>query len=491
MPRVTDYPLNWDELGELLKEFRDRKGLSRPQMAEILQQNLSDDPKPWLPLKKALIKYRGRFIRLIEENASNLKDSLKWKDDDATTLARLYGVTPLMLDWLRSENTDAGCLVITENDWVKLRQRNPKYYGSGTKYSVPVLKYPMGVTDVAFGLLELTSAKSGSAAHSHPGEEILICRKGLVQVQFPHSGIWVDLRPGDLVHFWSEMNHKAISIAPKSTLFVVRYYQVVRPGTRSVIRTSFDGNGTAPSKVLNQLTRVAIRDEILEAEDERVADPIGLGRLLERIAMDSFRGPKRKKPTIAFKKLVQSLRDAKVSIQIMSAQSAKTVRQRLLKSKTHFIRLHHGELTIKKSDLGKLAKVYGVEPMIFYDYLHFSEPGVVAVRQKEYRSVHLVKKTGVQYLACGRRLALSDIAILRVCLKSGKCTPENFHAGFEAIVATKGSVTVELHSTERHTNRHRVGSKPGEYAFFNSSRTHAVKNEGRGLAEFFVLRFYQ
>jgi hypothetical protein len=150
-----------------------------------------------------------------------------------------------------------------------------------------------------------------------------------------------------------------------------------------------------------------------------------------------------------------------------------------------------------ESDLLELAHLYGVEALLFYDFLTPVIRDAIVVRQRgdtqlqpgdpgdflgiPADSVNICE--AIYRIPC-RRLADSDIAVAWVQLPPGASTPVNQHPGHEILLPLAGCFEIQFGEMAARLTADR------EFACFQSYRRHQVVNTGNLTAEFLVIRAY-
>ncbi len=157
-------------------------------------------------------------------------------------------------------------------------------------------------------------------------------------------------------------------------------------------------------------------------------------------------------------------------------------------SRSRFVRLHHGEIQVKKEELPALADIYGVTPALFYNFLFPAFRYAIAVHDEKDMSVlptEFVTREEVVYSVPRRRLAHSDTTVAVMRLDPGASTMESRHPGYEILKPLEGQVAVEFGSTKNPE------IKAGAYAIFYSGIDHRVCNRGQTPARVLVLRLME
>ena len=215
------------------------------------------------------------------------------------------------------------------------------------------------------------------------------------------------------------------------------------------------------------------------SQEDQVSDRYGLGRFVKLLCKKDFVG----KNKLTFGKLFNRAKELKCEKEW---------------NRSRLVRLHSGEARVKVRELESLASIYGVHPLLFYNF-HFPAFGyAIAVNTKKDKESDMREipaclydsKHSSCYVPC-RQLAYSDIAIVILTLEGNNDNNsqedflENRHPGYELITPLEGKIVVELSGTKRDP------ISQNEYAYFRSHIRHRVFNAGKSPARVLVIRFLE
>jgi quercetin dioxygenase-like cupin family protein len=285
----------------------------------------------------------------------------------------------------------------------------------------------------------------------------------------------VKLEEGEFAHFDAGQTHSAHNVSDgQATVFLIRFLQH-KMGSRTHLLSQLLVSRPSP-RIVNRLVRemkVSAWTEKTRQEKgppEKVLDTYGLAHFLQLLCSDSFalegRGP--------------TLDD------VVNRCEAK--QRKFTYSRAKFARLHAGEAQVKRDQLPELADIYGVSPVLFYDFLFPAFRYAVVVGEdnmKEIGPAFGMLEDGVTYRVPCRHLAYSDMTIALVELASESRPPENRHPGHELLKVLEGEVTVAFQGAAKGI------VKQGEYAVFKSHIKHQVYNHTGKPARMLSFRFLE
>jgi len=401
------------------------------------------------------------------------RGNLFLSETDWQLLAEAYNIPRLMLDPLRVPVTDSTCLVQQWDRLVRLGEDVPSEYGMAASYFAPEARL-VNTEEAAFVLLRL-QAGGCSQVHAHPGDEMLLVLEGTVEALLETTGLSVQLEKGDYLHFYSEQRHSVKNSSDDPAMvFVIRFYQLSRSGTRSELfqqlqKTRRDKYVTnrAIREMISVVTPTNLREKDVSAGE--VSDRGGLGRLLQLLSTRRGPGPGSQ---ISVRQLQQRARKLGLSY-----------------TASKIDRIHHGLAPIPESDLPELAKVYRTEPMLLYEFLYPALRSAIAVRSRaDYREIppaHVGSYTGVYRVPC-RRLADSDLGVAQLILPKDAATPVNRHPGHEMLVPLRGHAHLRIAGLETD-----ITAGKHLYVHYSSDTEHQVVNTDDETVQLMVIRFYE
>jgi len=471
------------ELAHALRMIRMENSISLEQIAESLHRALRQDFHRERYQRTTIAKlFFSRGVDAIEEGTEGV---IGLTYDDCKLLAQVYGVHSLLLHPLLTSPSEDVCLIEKLDDFLLVGDPDDETFGVHAQYGTPSRKLA-GTENVA--VVDLRIDQGGrSDVHSHPGDELMFVRRGTIDVLLRNTGLRARLNQGDYLHFYAEQEHCAFNATTeRAELFILRFRF---SGRRSELL-----RGLHAKKPKKLLVSQAIRELLLtvapypvatgqegqpsEPNAERqVLDRFGLGRLLQLLGSERF-----------------CAEGARLTLDELARKGA---RFRFTRAKIH--RIRHGLAAVTQADLMNLAEIYGVKPMLFYDYLFPVLRNAIAVRQHgepevsfqdvgEMRALppQYVGESRARYRVPCRRLADTDVAIANLELPPGGTTPENRHPGHEILLPLKGRFIVRFGQTLA-----RVNAEEGTFAHFHSHRRHQVVNMGHETAEALVIRMYE
>jgi uncharacterized RmlC-like cupin family protein len=159
-----------------------------------------------------------------------------------------------------------------------------------------------------------------------------------------------------------------------------------------------------------------------------------------------------------------------------------------------------GRRRIQADEIPKLAKQFGVFPLLLWEFLFPGMTQQVTVRSDPERNdwttmesillrFTLQEAAGVAYEIPRRTLACSDIAISRLRLAKGLHCENNHHPGTELLLPLRGRATVKFGPRGNERPVCQVTAHH-EMAHYLSGRPHIVANDSDEEAEMLVIRLY-
>lgn len=390
-----------------------------------------------------------------------------------------------------------------------------------------------------------------SAPHRHPGDEMILCTKGMVIVVLEDSGTRTRLQKGDYIHFAAEIPHSAInvSIRDDAEILVVRFFQAARIGSRRSCEEDFQYildqlKRPLPFKVhpsaeiglqlSHSVKEVAGRFEDLwtrymriepwlfrqlqspmspvDRQPDEVCDYVGLSRLLQLCIVLDNRNENAVKLLKQF--LGASRKDMKggdlSELRYQLREIAKEIEQesrRSERSSEWIERVLHGERLGKGraatvEDLQIFADFFRIPRVLLDNCLLPAVPRSVAVRANDCdridppRHIPTDRASGAEYKLPCRALADSDIAVTFLDLPKGRSSPLNRHSGCEFTLCLEGAAKVTLWDGNPNLdhNKHipELSSSTcakDEYVHYRSDKYHKVENVANGRTKLLIIRF--
>jgi len=460
--------VNRRELAQLLRAFRKHRNETVELVETRLQQALSGGAATDFAFGSLL------FATGVVEMESAEEGAIELDLGAFEFLAEVYKIPRLMLDPLLSVRAEGNCLVQSRDEFLEVGSaRAPAYYGDGACYAVAGSRL-QGAEEVAVVRLELQRG-GHSDAHAHPGDELLYVREGNVEVRLLDTGLWTRLGPGDYVHFDAEQLHGAWNVGDgRAELFILRFYQLGPEGTRAKFLASLRAQRPSPNLLRRARTELAatvapFTKRGAQRGPQEVVDRFGLARLLALVCSRGFQRTARN----------SSLKDLEKRARWLGYEQY---------HKGFFDRLHHGEKPVEVEELPRLAEVYGVEPMLLFEFVYPAFRNAVAVRQPadwDRLPEEFLGGQGVIYSLPRRRLADSDLAIASVELGAGAETPLNRHPGQEILLPLEGAIEVRFGEARVEAN-----STADAFVHYHSGTEHRVINPAIHPARLLVVRLY-
>lgn len=543
-----------DEIGQFFELHRICRGESRTIVAmrllELIKQKSPSDPadssmKKWSLARRLEIMQVGSvatFLALFETHAHHRRIGTRGQKilrDDVKTLTKAYEVAPEIADsFLIRRNPH---FVIGAIEDFKTAPGG----ADGVDYQLPTRR--LQNSDVSIAIVRLAPGKS-TVSHQHAGDELIYVLEGKMVVEFENTGSQINLGRGDSVQFYAERPHRGVGVdEPGNNVvaLVLRFFQFRCTGHRTAIRLHLLPRSGQPSHfikpnetLLEMETAWLVTFDHIRRNDigTRILDYHGMTRLVTRMCSAEYQGAARRRwvadqttdvaaaGQFPSHRTAISAADLANRAKVLAARTAEGSVERHFFQKcveTFFSNLQTGawgrwqfetmlrnkkeqnNLTLTEAGLDRdfirlLAQILGnredVEPMLFYDFLYPAERGAIVLRQSDWETIpEPFIPEGVTYCIPKRRLALSDIAIIKLgfepITRSPNSTHENRHPGTELCVCLKGEITVELALSEKKKRKFRIPE--GYFIHFNSSLYHSVKNIKCNPAEVLVVRFYE
>jgi quercetin dioxygenase-like cupin family protein len=357
-----------------------------------------------------------------------------------------------------------------------------------------------------------------SDIHWHPGDEFALVLKGRIELTIHTSGVRFLLNEGDYTHFYSEQCHSLSNpFSEPAELFIVRFLEIDAGRRYQAVSSLLENSRHAHLKFgLTAKERIAFAlksdDELRMAYEKKLTDAIGGMRkvmmqvsslvdrslradptelinegwisrgVVDRVGLGIILTHNRLKMGLSVEEMNERLKEWDISALQTTQKYERAVAQ------------------ISAVDLEKLARAYGIEPVLLFHFLFPFVPNIVINRSVEYdayESRHTddwwsvpeswLRSPGVRYLVPPRQLALSDVCISQVLLEDGKNTPLNDHPGHEIAICKSGCVRIQMDGG-RGTE---VTLESGGVAHYSSERPHILLNLGPGAAEVVVLRCWK
>ena len=466
------------DLGPCLKAYRIYCGIEN---ARTIESTLNDNART----------LGIHSIRDLEEGRVGGRFTLA----EVKNLLAAYNMSELMVDHL----------LVSEDSPYIVRQviggfdPHPatKHFESNAKYFIPQrLLRPAPHLDQPFPhafFVRVVLSQTGdkSERHDHPGDELTLCRRGMVRMSWERLGIHAELNPGDYVHFHADQEHVATNIGPgEAELFVIRNYMIAGGGPRRKLyrdAQTFDRallRGRKNASTLRGIYKEGIGrwiNQILRSRDAEpdmtatVQDPVGLARQLERMG---WYGRK------LHRKAKQLFGDAAFPL-----------------ARYEEIMAGFFKNPVTKSDLDHLAGVCKVPPVLLYPFMFPRTPGFCVIRFDDdfldLPGIESNKAAHVRYRYPRQNLADSGLTISRLDLSTRFPCPENRHFGTELCIPIAGNgLRVDLDVPKGKNEGQGLKrvfdvATEKEYFHYVSGYPHWVTNYGKDRASVLVVRFFE
>jgi hypothetical protein len=324
--------------------------------------------------------------------------------------------------------------------------------------------------------LDLEAGRS-SDWHDHVGDELCLVTDGSVDIEILNSGIRTTLRPGDFMHFYAEQRHRAVGVARKSSLFIIRFYQMdehfIRQKMRREVEKQIQPRGKTPP--LQRLTlgwlQQVIESRTVDTPDH-VYDKVGLARFLTSLWQQGF----------------LANRDHLGLLQRAHVEGAELHRmEERLKA------IEQARAEVSAEELPRLARLYGVEPFLLDNLLYPAIPNAVVVRGGGHPDWRRVgddpDDSEAAHYVPRRNLAFSDIAVNRLELPPETPGRWNRHPGAELCIPVGHSQATVYFGPPSSPRRIAAADRLSVLHYF-SSQWHRIVNEADTPCEVLVIRFF-
>jgi len=464
------YEFNWSRLAAMLKSFRELSGRTQKEVQEKLLDILKSNGSPeWYEFRHIVdSEYGGSLAKL--EAGGRFQDIIQLPDFGP--LAEAYGIHRPLFDSLLAEPVDDIFLHHRcGDDFKEVDHSSQPSNSSEATYKIPVVKL-RGTDDI--DIVHLVLKEGGSSTrHIHPGDEILyVLNDGAVEVRLEDTGLQAKLEKDDFIHFDAEQNHSIHSCSQQDVeLLVIRFFQF-HSGQRWKLSKKLSKSRSSQkviTRVIKEMRASSWKglDQKGFDEPKQILDRFGLGRFLQLLTSPNFVG-------------------GRYGLSLNALAERANIAGYKEYERSDFARLHNGEARVRHEELPDLAAIYGVKPMLLYNFLFPVFPYAIAIHgQADMRKVELDLPNGVTYMVPCRCLAFSGITMALVILEQNAATPENHHPAYEFLQPLDGQVEVDFDRTVRGP------ISKGEYCIFDSSKTHSVRNSGHVQAKVLAIRFLQ
>ena len=409
-------------------------------------------------------------------------------------LCKHLEIHPIMLDPLLAEEKVEDCLGLNLGEFIVPPPAGDETYGQNALYAVQP-KRQQG-TDVNLVYVRLNPS-GRSDIHHHPGDEIILPLEGEVEIRLHDSGMRVELRAGQMVHFHSEQTHSVLNKSDKSPAFllILRFYQIdvnlavqpppSRQQMRRDLRGRFGENSSLTSAVKGWvLQSLAARGGKTGDQNETIVirDQCGLARLIRLMEYPS-----------------------EVALQdFLATQSGhqRRVRKADVRYDTleaFLTELETRDLQLPATFLTELAHVFkNVYDLLFLRFLFPGVPGAVVFRpddEEDYITVPPFARGlvgvpyGVTHAIPVRNLTCADLMMSRLTLKPQNGTIWNRHPGHELLIPLEGAAEIQM-DRDGSGPRVQVSFEDQTIAHYRSSREHRVWNQTKHVSKLLVIRFY-
>ncbi len=519
----------WAMVGYFLKGFRtwrcDEMGRVSQALFNLLKQSGSTSGATEI---KGRIHSPGSKLTVgtVEAMLNRLeggRDGADLSRDGVQLLASAYQLPALMLDPLFSEPlaAKANFVSVSLGDFLHANDPSSEAYGRAINYGIPRQSLSQ-YSDVAFGHLDLEPGGQ-SDTHEHPGSELLLVLEGgPVELCLQPSGVRVKIEEKEFVHFRAEVPHSLVSQS-KTSVFVVRFYQLHSNGTRQkAMQIADDVTAT-----LQEIERIIIEAKRLARNQSD--DIFKIVQQFPKLTDDDNFKPYRRLPkyvnSLTRRMDSDALKRLRKSNTLIAANTPKYVadpfglalmleRFKEVKKLTYDKLVKKGILSREKlssilaadakdidlKDLETLAARFGIESMLLYSFMYPSEPDVVIGRIPFESDIKTDKDCtmglippemtgdGISYYVPLCNLALSDMNLLVARLDPEAKTKDNHHPGSELAIPLNGA-EIEVHFPDKQET-FRISAASRQYGHYSSENRHYLKNVGDDPAIVFVARFY-
>ncbi len=450
------------------------------RIRDRLKQNASEGGARWrTPVGDLFVK---RGPEALEDGCDGC---LKFTSDDCLFVAHGYGVHRPLLDGLFSAPSEEVCLLQQLGTFLTTDDPSDPAYGKGISYAIPSHRLA-DACGTSFVRVQIEPGGS-SDIHSHCGDELLFVRDGSVDLLLRGCGLRTRLNKWDYIHFYAEQEHCVFNSTKEWVdLLVLRMrtsglrfelfhgLRAKQPKPRIVSR--------ATRELLATVAPYPIAGDRLDSRStpdppEQIADRFSLSRLLRLLCSPDYRED-----------------GFALTLDQLATRGAEHEFNR-----ARFHRLHHSMAPVTPSDLLKLAAIYEVEPVLFYEYLFPVVRNAVAVRNlsdpqlpsrglSDMRAVppEYLPGSNATYLVPCRRLADTEVTVAALTLPPGGFTPETRHPGYEILLPLEGQVALKFGHTV--TN---VDARHTAFAHFRSTQRHYLENPGDEPARIVIIRTYR
>ena len=479
------------ELGRWLNMYRISSGIGDEQLAAFNEQ---------------LEDWRARLnIDSLASLEEGDPEGHNWHRGDlsleeVTAALNAYGMSELMVDHLRVEKHSKHIVRHVIDDFAP---HSADKLGNNAQYFFPkeILEnrdrakllgsrkepYPDGFPVRVL----LPQPGDFSQSHEHPGEEILLCLKGRIKIQFDHLNTFVELGQNDYAHFYADQKHTAINVGNgEAEMFVLRAYLLASSPRRKLYESAeqFEGALLKPERVedvnvsrLRRLYRAGAGAWLKQTlgtlnartkELPSIADPIGLARQLRAMGYKT-----------------KDLLDRAIKL-----KEDKKLKEIYGKRKYDQFCSGFLERDANIDDLNHLAKLCALPPPLLYCFLFARVPAVSAIRYgNDLRTAPgnpppLPNK--IEYRYPKHNLADSGLTITYLEMPKRSASEWNNHSGSElCLPISGGNIRIELNA-HGEVPTETIGSNPAGYLHYCSHFPHRLYNDGDQPASVFVVRFF-
>lgn len=466
-----------DQLSYLLRSFRQLNEKTRKDIESELSKSPYKDAPEWENIRKLV---GGSLIGLESPGKANETIELP----STAPLAETYGIGELMFESLLSEPLDKKIDYVAYNYSNTEDFLEPPEYGKGKLYQIP-RRVLSGSDDIKIIYQKLKPAteltETASVEHDHSGEELIFLENGCIEFCLKNLGLRTILNKGQFIHFDSSQSHiaynKSNTESAEMLIFrLLRFRSMTSTDVFKKIR-SLKSSAEIMKKMFKEIVEpqwkanieeITDKDEIAKDKNlcNEIHDRAGLARFLSLLWSKPFAEEK-----LTFNELLKKAKGKSVKL-----------------NRSKLVRLHYGITSISEKELSDLARIYEIEPTLFYNYLSPAFMYAIAVdTEEEMKSLPSTfnTKQGMTYKIPYRRLAFSDIAIALVTMEPGLNSLENKHPGYELLKPLEGEIVINI------GNQSHPPIKQGEFAFFRSHILHTVSNKGEKPAKVLVIRFLE
>ncbi len=477
-PIPTSAPM--EDFSRLLYAMFEVAGIDEKDRSTKLKERLGQEVDGFFVLAKEL---QQRKIEDFDEVFRQFKKNKKRISvNDMRAIAEIFEFHPLLLYPLLIPYHDTGALALDLHDFVHVkRMQSPEREDRSTgPYSSPVKR--LRLADATIGIVRLDDAHPKSDGHSHPGDEIALVLSGSIDFQLRQAGNVINLKEGDLIHFYAETEHQAFRRGKDAEMLVIRFYQTDAPTRHALWKELKRHLVENPGGLLPRHAAAWILQALPSYHPPSyqpiVRDELGLARMLDSIAEWKPGDARSSTLSAEEREALQAADPAAMS----RVASLRTIAEAY--DVEEFLLLGFGFPAVADKVILKRAPIKGSsDGARSYQF----EPSDFFTFPKDDQKFSLPEHPPVRYRLPKRSLSCSDISIAHIELDPNAGTPRNSHPGLELIYLESGSLLITVDGSPAVS----LSADGPQLCHFESSREHTVVNPGADVAKFWVIRFYR